>query len=728
MNPLFAVAALGGLAALVFASDSSSSQKEPKRQPAGPPPPKEPIQTLNEDDKQKVITQGYHPIITGEDASWAPTVDNTMAAQKCLQALGYDIGAVKPDGKIGPKTKAALLAFQKKYELKQTGTLTKETADLVCGADKVKVGSSQGRYAGQQDKQAGRPAATDYAARALQAGVDSSDTSIVAAFKDGYVTGYAEADVGYKAPVSDTTAASAASKGYDAGLANGASGNGIDASDSFDASGLAGEYPAYKQGYVSGYAKGENKAKADASAAGKRDALAYAKQNTLAYSGSIAAAYDDGYASGKAGMLSTAKQGKADGAAAGAKDVATLGAGSTNAMKVRDATWTALGWGPEWRPIYIANYDTAYHETPGVDMNPGIGSSAEGVAGYKYQGGYHDGEFDAQNGKPPKDFEGSIWYTQDYKSGYAAGYKAVGGTVAGAALPLRAAYDGYGNVVTRRIDLSDLYPKKLAYGPDGQPYLQATRVSGANVGAPQMMLSQGASAMNVARANMRQGPSTASPRQMLLRVPSATACVEAFKWFNEHMAGTFGFAIRGDEPEPVLQKMAAYLQERADASSVGSGGILQQIAECLRAVANGNVTLPHKPRIGGYDSGKAGSAPGGAARTGPRIGGNVCVLDPSGYQLPDDGWASLGAARPDLLDFVNKAVAARDGGLMYSISQYLKDSCQGRAAQEVSNAGARMPGWPDLSRTPPHQAAPPPSPPPKSPSMGGSAMSFFRAR
>ena len=34
MNPLFAVAALGGLAALVFASDSSSSQKAPKRQPA----------------------------------------------------------------------------------------------------------------------------------------------------------------------------------------------------------------------------------------------------------------------------------------------------------------------------------------------------------------------------------------------------------------------------------------------------------------------------------------------------------------------------------------------------------------------------------------------------------------------------------------------------------------------------------------------------------------------
>ena len=256
---LFPIAIVGGLALLALSSSSSSStQAGPKRTP--PPKPIEPILDLSTDDKSKVITEGYKPIITGESTAWTPTVDDILAAQKCLQALGYDIGAAKPDGKIGPKTKAALLAFQKKYGLKeQTGTLTKETADLVCGAEKTKMSSSQGRSAGQQDKMAGLPRATDFAVRATQAGVDPTNADVLTSFRDGYNVGYDEASPGGSAPVSDPVAAAAAKKlGYDTGYNNAKAGNAIDASDAFDASGLTGEYPSFKEGYNAGYAAGSS--------------------------------------------------------------------------------------------------------------------------------------------------------------------------------------------------------------------------------------------------------------------------------------------------------------------------------------------------------------------------------------------------------------------------------------------------------------------------------------
>ena len=51
--------------------------------------------------------------------------DPVKAAQKALKAKGYEIGDV--DGKLGPKTRAAVQAFQKDEGIRVTGRLDKET-------------------------------------------------------------------------------------------------------------------------------------------------------------------------------------------------------------------------------------------------------------------------------------------------------------------------------------------------------------------------------------------------------------------------------------------------------------------------------------------------------------------------------------------------------------------------------------------------------------------------
>jgi hypothetical protein len=51
--------------------------------------------------------------------------NNVMEAQRLLNQKGYNLGV--PDGKIGPKTKQAIMSFQKSSNLAATGVLTQET-------------------------------------------------------------------------------------------------------------------------------------------------------------------------------------------------------------------------------------------------------------------------------------------------------------------------------------------------------------------------------------------------------------------------------------------------------------------------------------------------------------------------------------------------------------------------------------------------------------------------
>ena len=64
-----------------------------------------------------------------------PSIDQVKAAQRMLGALGYDLGAA--DGKIGPKTRRAIEAFQLTYNLPVTRELDRLTLNALGLAPKA---------------------------------------------------------------------------------------------------------------------------------------------------------------------------------------------------------------------------------------------------------------------------------------------------------------------------------------------------------------------------------------------------------------------------------------------------------------------------------------------------------------------------------------------------------------------------------------------------------------
>jgi peptidoglycan hydrolase-like protein with peptidoglycan-binding domain len=72
-------------------------------------------------------------------------------AQEKLSAAGHDVG--QPDGKIGPKTQAALKEFQEKEGLQASGRLDSETlAALEIGTPEGTTPSSSAGSSSQQPK------------------------------------------------------------------------------------------------------------------------------------------------------------------------------------------------------------------------------------------------------------------------------------------------------------------------------------------------------------------------------------------------------------------------------------------------------------------------------------------------------------------------------------------------------------------------------------------------
>ena len=72
-------------------------------------------------------------------AGMAANTEQVKAAQQALKDQGLDPGPI--DGKMGPKTKAALRDYQQKQGLKATGRLDTKTASKL-GVEKTSSGSS----------------------------------------------------------------------------------------------------------------------------------------------------------------------------------------------------------------------------------------------------------------------------------------------------------------------------------------------------------------------------------------------------------------------------------------------------------------------------------------------------------------------------------------------------------------------------------------------------------
>lgn len=177
-----------GLVALLAYSSSSSSTEEGGSGGGGRPPP------------------GGGGDGGGGSTDYVATAAEIKNAQQCLIIVGL-LPAGSADGKMGPKTSAALKNFQVKYGLKdQSGKLTKETIDLVCEADSlvadlIKGGMtkedanrlySAGRAAGQNA--ASSSATNDPTPYYYAASADTAEKQ--AAFDKGFAQGYSEAKTG----------------------------------------------------------------------------------------------------------------------------------------------------------------------------------------------------------------------------------------------------------------------------------------------------------------------------------------------------------------------------------------------------------------------------------------------------------------------------------------------------------------------------------------------------
>jgi peptidoglycan hydrolase-like protein with peptidoglycan-binding domain len=94
--------------------------------------------------KTKEMTDKVQDKVSGTDRDMRMSAD-VRAAQQALRDKGFDAGPA--DGKMGPKTTAALKEFQQKNNLTVTGTLDAETRDhlLASSAPSASPGTEPSR-------------------------------------------------------------------------------------------------------------------------------------------------------------------------------------------------------------------------------------------------------------------------------------------------------------------------------------------------------------------------------------------------------------------------------------------------------------------------------------------------------------------------------------------------------------------------------------------------------
>jgi hypothetical protein len=77
-------------------------------------------------------TTAQSDLMTNAQSSSMQKVSDVRSAQQALKDSGYSVGAV--DGKMGPKTAAALRKFQKDHDIKATGRLDSRTLAALGGS------------------------------------------------------------------------------------------------------------------------------------------------------------------------------------------------------------------------------------------------------------------------------------------------------------------------------------------------------------------------------------------------------------------------------------------------------------------------------------------------------------------------------------------------------------------------------------------------------------------
>ena len=104
-----------------------------------PPPGAAAGKTESAADKTREKVEGASGKLARDDKN--ADRDPVKAAQMALKERGYDIG--EPDGRLGPKTRAAVLKFQKDEGLKVSGRLDVETMSrLQAGAKEARPSAS----------------------------------------------------------------------------------------------------------------------------------------------------------------------------------------------------------------------------------------------------------------------------------------------------------------------------------------------------------------------------------------------------------------------------------------------------------------------------------------------------------------------------------------------------------------------------------------------------------
>jgi peptidoglycan hydrolase-like protein with peptidoglycan-binding domain len=134
-------------------------------------------------DKQHADTNEVQP--AKEEISVTPDV--VRAAQKKLNNAGYDSGT--PDGKIGPKTRAAIRKYQQDQNLTVTGKLDESTlSHLNVGAGKTMATApgdiGRGAKAAGHDIKEGHPIA---AGKAMGKGIGRAGKAVGEGTKSGVV-------------------------------------------------------------------------------------------------------------------------------------------------------------------------------------------------------------------------------------------------------------------------------------------------------------------------------------------------------------------------------------------------------------------------------------------------------------------------------------------------------------------------------------------------------------